>query len=55
MPSVAMVSQLLGRFRQAGILHTVREGAGRRPHVLAFAELINLCEGRTVFGGPAPA
>jgi Fic family protein len=50
MPSAPMVSNLLGNLRRNGILHTVREGAGRRPHVLALAELINLCEGRTVLG-----
>jgi Uncharacterized conserved protein len=48
MPSAPMVANLLGNLRQNGILHTVREGAGRRPHVLALAELINLCEGRKV-------
>ncbi len=49
MPSAPMVANLLGNLRRNGILHTVREGAGRRPHVLALAELINLCEGRKVF------
>jgi Fic family protein len=49
MPSVPMVANLLGNLRRNGILHTVREGAGRRPHVLALAELINLCEDRKVF------
>ncbi len=49
MPSAPMVSNLLGNLKRNGILHTVREGAGRRPHVLALAELINLCEGRKVF------
>ena len=48
MPSAPMVANLLGNLRRNGILHTVREGAGRRPHVLALAELINLCEGRKV-------
>jgi Fic family protein len=49
MPSPPMVANLLGNLRRHGMLHTVREGAGRRPHVLALAELINLCEGRKVF------
>ena len=49
MPSAPMVANLLGNLRRNGILHTVREGAGSRPHVLALAELINLCEGRKVF------
>lgn len=48
MPSAPMVANLLGKLRQNGILHTVHEGAGRRPHVLALAELINLCEERRV-------
>ena len=48
MPSAPMVANLIGRLTQNGILHTVREGAGRRPQILALAELINLCEGRTV-------
>lgn len=50
MPSTPMVANLLGKLRSNGILQTVREGAGRRPHVLALAELINLCEGRRVLG-----
>lgn len=50
MPSAPMVANLLGRLRTHGILHTVREGAGRRPHILALASLVNLCEGRTVLG-----
>jgi hypothetical protein len=49
MPSAPMVANLLGNLRRNGILYTVREGAGRRPHVLALADLINLCEGRKVF------
>ena len=49
MPSAPMVANLLGNLRRNGVLHTVREGAGRRPHVLALAELINLCEGKKVF------
>lgn len=48
MPSAPMVANLLGNLRRNGILHTVREAAGSRPHVLALAELINLCEGRKV-------
>ena len=49
MPSTPMVANMLGNLRRNGILHTVREGAGRRPHVLALTDLINLCEGRKVF------
>ena len=48
MPSAPMVSTLLSRLRENGIIQTVREGAGRRAHVLALPELINLCEGRKV-------
>lgn len=48
MPSHPTVSNLLNRLRQDKILVTIREGAGRRPHILALAELINLCEGKTV-------
>jgi len=49
MPSAPMVGNLLGNLKRNGILHTVRKGAGRRPHILALAELINLCEGRKVY------
>lgn len=49
MPSVPMVANLLATLKDNGILHTVREGAGRRPQILALAELINLCEGKRVF------
>jgi len=49
MPSPPMVASLLGTLKTNGILHTVREGAGRRAQVLALSELINLCEGKKVF------
>jgi Fic family protein len=49
MPSVPMVMIMLKNLKQAGILKVVREGGGRRPQVLALADLINLCEGRKVF------
>jgi hypothetical protein len=48
MPSPPMVGHLLGKLKRSKILHTVREGAGSRPQVLALAELINLCEGKKV-------
>jgi len=48
MPSYPMIVNLLGKLKAAGILKVVREGSGRRPQVLALAELINLCEGRKV-------
>lgn len=49
MPSRPMVMIMLKKLKSAGILKTVREGRGRRPEVLALAELINLCEGKQVF------
>lgn len=48
-PSRQVVAHLLRVMRDDGILTVVREGSGRRPHLLAFAELINLCEGKDVF------
>jgi len=48
MPSIPMVANLLKTLRENGVLTTLREGAGRRPHVLALSELINLCEGTKV-------
>ncbi len=48
-PSRQAVSSLLRMLRGDGILKVVREARGRRPHVLVFAELINLCEGEEVF------
>ena len=38
----------LRKLREAGILKTLREKSGRRPAVMAFAELLNLAEGRKV-------
>lgn len=48
MPTKQMVMRLLRSLRAAEILKVVREARGRRPQVLALAELINLCEGREV-------
>lgn len=48
MPSKPMVTQLLRTLREAGILKQMREASGRRPQVLALAELVNLCEGKRV-------
>ena len=48
MPSAPMVANLLGKLKGGGILRTLREGAGRRPQVLALPELINLCEGKKI-------
>jgi Fic family protein len=40
--------RFLGVLRDAGLLRTVREGAGRRPGVFAFSTLLNIAEGREV-------
>jgi Fic family protein len=48
LPSKPTVMSLLGIMREAGILKTLREASGRRPQILALADLINLCEGRRV-------
>ena len=48
-PSRQAIAHLLRVLRDNGILKVVREGRGRRAQVLAFAELINLCEGNEVF------
>lgn len=46
MPSKPMIMSMLGKLKQHGILATLREGRGSRAQVLAFTELIHLCEGR---------
>jgi Fic family protein len=48
MPSKPMLSGMINKLKSAGILKTIREGGGRRPQVLALAQLVNLCEGRSV-------
>lgn len=48
MPSKPMVMNMLARLKKAGILKILQEGSGRRPQILALAELINICEGRNV-------
>ena len=48
MPSRPMVTSLLNDLREDGILKIVHEGAGRRAHVLALAELIKVAEGKKV-------
>lgn len=47
-PSRQSVAYLLRALLKAGILKVVKEGSGRRPQVLALADLINLCEGKKV-------
>lgn len=41
--------RFLAVLREAGVLRTIREGAGRRPAILAFTDLLNIAEGRPVF------
>ncbi|MBU2054432.1 MAG: Fic family protein [Proteobacteria bacterium] len=48
MPGKPMIMNMLGRLKKAGILKVVREGSGRRPQILALAELINVCEGSDI-------
>jgi Fic family protein len=48
LPSKQMIMSLLARLKDAGILTVTREPSGRRPQILAFAELVNLCEGHEV-------
>jgi len=43
-----MIMTLLSQLKNAGILQVIRQGSGRRPQILGFAELIDLCEGKTV-------
>ena len=47
-PSRQAVAGLLRTLREAGVLAVLREGRGRRAQILAFKELINLCEGKDV-------
>jgi Fic family protein len=49
MPSKPTIMHILKLLRKAGILKVIREGSGRRPQVLALANLINLCEGKEIF------
>ena len=48
MPSKPMVMSLLKMLKEAEILKVISVGSGRRPQVLALAELINMCEGKKV-------
>ena len=49
LPSKQMTMSLIGKLKDAGILVVTRESSGMRPQILAYAELVNLCEGRDVF------
>lgn len=48
MPSKVSIAGILNKLKKNGILKVIQEGSGRRPQMLAFAELVNLCEGREV-------
>lgn len=48
LPSKQTVMVMLSRLKEAGILIVLREASGRRPQILAFRELLNLCEGHEV-------
>jgi cell filamentation protein, protein adenylyltransferase len=48
LPSKQMIMSMLARLKDAGILIVTRESSGRRPQILAFRELVNLCEGHEV-------
>jgi Fic family protein len=48
-PSRPLIFKLVRQLKECGILHVVREGRGRRAHVLALRELVNLAEGKEVF------
>ena len=42
-------NRILRAIREDGLLKELRPASGRRAAVLAFAELLNLAEGRNVF------
>jgi Fic family protein len=46
MPSKQMLMSMLDKLKKAGILKVLREARGSRAQVLAFSELVNLCEGK---------
>jgi Fic family protein len=48
MPSKPMIASMLSELKRDGILKSIRAASGRRAEVLAFAELINLAEGKKV-------
>jgi Fic family protein len=49
LPSKPMITEMLSRLRVANILTVLREASGRRAQILAFPELLSLCEEREVF------
>jgi cell filamentation protein, protein adenylyltransferase len=48
MPSRAMINTLLNKLKSDGILKVIAKGRGQRAQVLALAELLNLCEGKSI-------
>ena len=48
MPSKQSILVMLNKLKKIKMLEVLREGSGRRPQVLALAELINVCEGHEV-------
>lgn len=48
MPTKPAILSMLNKLKQVGILKVVRPGSGRRPQLLALAELINLSEGKEI-------
>jgi len=55
LPSKTIITSHLAKLRDAGILTLLREASGRRAQILAFPELLNLCEGRQVLPPPPDA
>ncbi|EPR40475.1 putative Fic/DOC [Desulfovibrio sp. X2] len=49
MPSRPMISNLLGKLKQDGILSVLSPGSGRRGETLILSGLVNLCEGKALF------
>jgi hypothetical protein len=47
-PSKPMIARMLSDLKKDGILMTIRPPSGRRSEVLAFAQWINLAEGKKV-------
>lgn len=41
-------ARILSALREAGLLHTIREGKGRRYGIYAFRDLLNIAEGRKI-------
>ena len=48
-PSLPVLYGLIQNLVDAGILKLIEKKGGRKPARYAFAELLNLCEGRKVF------